>query len=137
VNSGDRSEVVALRGRGNGLYEGEFNPWSDGDFTYEGVAVLQNDTLGKDDGSFSVEAFNIEWVDPRARFDVMAQIAERSGGIAVTAANSSALFDKLNFKARTSESHSEIPLWNRPLILWIIIALLAAEWLLRKRSGML
>lgn len=137
VNSGDRSEIVALRGRGNGLYEGEFNPWSDGDFTYEGVAVLQNDTLGKDDGSFSVEAFNIEWVDPRARFDVMSQVAERSGGIAVTAANPSALFDKLSFKARTSESRSEIPLWNRPLILWIIIALLAAEWLLRKRSGML
>ncbi|MCB9391199.1 MAG: VWA domain-containing protein [Calditrichaeota bacterium] len=137
VSAAERTERIPLIGRGNGLYEGEFVPWGSGDYSFTGSAVANEDTLGKDRGSLVVEAFNPEWLESRARYDVLAAIAKNSGGLFVTAENPDSLFSGLELSGRVVENSREIPLWNRPLLLWILIGLLAVEWLLRKRSGML
>jgi len=137
VKSEDKSEVLSLRSKGNGLYEAQFNAWGSGDYAFAGSAVARGDTLGKDRGSFVVESFNLEWLDARARWDVLQAISRNSGGTFVTADKPDSLFDKLSLPAKIIENSREIPLWNRPLFLWILIGLLAVEWLLRKRSGML
>jgi hypothetical protein len=137
VTSGARSEVVAMRNRGNGRYEGELSPWSEGEYEFNGTASIQSDTLGSDHGLFAVEAFNIELVDTRARFDVLQAMATVSHGHFVPLSRADSLFSTLTFTPRVVSSHREIPLWNRALMIWIIIGLLAAEWIIRKRSGML
>ncbi|MBL0060452.1 MAG: hypothetical protein IPP40_02910 [bacterium] len=137
VKQGERSEVLSLRGKGNGLYEAQLNAWGSGDYTFAGSAVLRNDTLGKDDGAFVVEAFNLEWLDSRARWDILQGISRNSGGMFVTADRPDSLFQKLALPSKVVENSREIPLWNKPLFLWILIGLLGLEWLLRKRSGML
>lgn len=134
---GERKERISLIGRGNGLYEGDFTPWDAGDYTFDGFATARGDTLGKDNGSLVVEAFNLEWLDSRARFDILQAVAKNSGGKFVTADRPDSLFANLNLQTRTIENSREIPLWNRPMLLWILIGFLAIEWLLRKRSGML
>ncbi len=137
VKQGERSEVVSLRGKGNGLYEAQLNAWGSGDYTFAGSAVLRNDTLGKDNGSFVVESFNLEWLDSRARWDILQGISRNSGGLFVTADRPDSLFQRLALPAKVVENSREIPLWNKPLFLWLLIGLLGLEWLLRKRSGML
>ncbi|MCL4304434.1 hypothetical protein KJZ99_00790 [bacterium] len=137
ITSGERKERVSLVGRGNGLYEGEFVPWETGDYNFSGVAIAAEDTLGKDGGTFVVEAFNLEWIESRSRFDVLQTVARNSGGVFVTASQPDSLFSRLRLQERIIENVREIPLWNRPLLLWILIGFLAIEWLLRKRSGML
>lgn len=137
VKQGDRKEVVSLRSKGNGLYESQFSAWESGDYSFAGSAVLRSDTLGKDDGGFVVEAFNLEWMDSRARWDILQGISQNSGGVFVTASQPDSLFRYLQLPSRVIENSREIPLWNKPYFLWILIGLLAVEWLLRKRSGML
>ncbi|MCB1059523.1 MAG: VWA domain-containing protein [Calditrichaeota bacterium] len=137
VKSGDKTELLSLQGKGNGLYEAQFSAWGSGDYTYSGYAVVRDDTLGRDKGSFVVEKFNLEWLDARARWDVLQGIARNSGGTFVSAARPDSLFNRLSMPTKIVETTREIPLWNRPLFLWILIGLLAVEWLLRKRSGML
>jgi hypothetical protein len=137
VESGDRVEVVPMKNRGNGRYEGEFTPWSDGDFKFKAAAAVGQDTLGSDQGRFAIEAFNIELIDSRSRFDELRQIAEKSGASFAEIDNAGGLLSQLKFDPVSIITGREIPLWNRAMMLWIIIILLAAEWTLRKRSGML
>lgn len=137
VKSGEKSELLSLQGKGNGLYEAQLSAWGSGDYTYSGFAMVRDDTLGRDNGSFVVEAFNLEWLDARARWDVLQAISRNSGGLFVSAERPDSLFQKLSLPSKVVENTREIPLWNRPLLLWILIGLLAVEWLLRKRSGML
>lgn len=137
VVSGERSETVPMRNRGHGKYDGEFLPWSEGEYRFSGTAAAGTDTLGKDQGLFAVEAFNIELINTRARYDILQQIAGASGGAFVTINSADSLLNKLQFSSKAVSVRIEIPLWNRASILWIIIGLLCAEWIIRKRSGML
>ncbi|MBK6767226.1 MAG: hypothetical protein IPG71_13315 [bacterium] len=137
ISIADRRERISLVSRGNGLYDGDFTPWSSGDYSFAGFAVVRGDTLGKDNGSLVVEAFNLEWIDSRARFDLLQAVSANSGGKFVSVDRPDSLFANLNLQTKNVESAREIPLWNRPLILWFLIGFLAIEWLLRKRSGML
>ncbi len=132
-----RSEVVPLRSRGNGRYEGELVPWTKGEYRYRGVAIAGADTLGSDDGLFAVEAFNVELLDTRARFDILRQVAAASRGAFVPAERADSLLSRLAFSERLQTTRKEISLWNEGPLLWIVIALLAFEWIIRKRSGML
>lgn len=137
VTAAGRREAVPLQNRGSGRFEGQMNPWAEGEFRFSGSAVSGADTLGSDDGLFAVEAFNLELIDPRARHDALRQIAERSRGVFVTATTADSLFDALNDVPQRVAARRELPLWNRAALTWIIIGLLGMEWLIRKRSGML
>jgi hypothetical protein len=137
VTSGPRTENVAMRSRGNGRFEGELLPWAVGEYRFAGSARVNSDTLGGDNGLFAVEPFNIELLDPRARFDVLRLVAQASKGAFAPAAHADTLLSRLKFEPRTVVTRREISLWRQGLLIWIIIALLAIEWTLRKRSGML
>jgi len=137
VTSGSRTETVPMRSRGSGRYEGEMNPWADGDYRFNGWALVGTDTLGTDRGLFAVEPFSIEMLDTRARFDVLRQVAAASHGQFVPASQADSLLAALRFAPQEVRSRIEIPLWTRGLIVWIIIVLLSLEWIIRKRSGML
>jgi hypothetical protein len=137
VQMGQRTESVPLQSRGHGRYEENFIPWGEGEYRFDGFAFAKNDTLGKDAGTFAVEAFNIEMLDTRQQASVLAGIAEASGGRYITSAEADTMLTALNFPPRTVEHFREIPLWNRAMMLWIIIGALGLEWFIRKRSGML
>lgn len=137
VEAGDRTEIVPMKNQGNGRYAGEFDPWSEGDYRFRAAAAVGQDTLGFDEGRFAIEAFNIELIDARARYDILRQIAENSGAKFAVLNEAGSLISALDLKPVTITTAKELPLWNRAAMLWIIIVLLAAEWTLRKRSGML
>lgn len=137
ATSGARSEVVPMHGLGNGRYEGRLTPWTEGEYHFSGSAVAGNDTLGSDNGLFAVEAFNIELIDTRARFDVLQQVATASKGAFAPASQADSLLSRLQFAPRSITSRREWSLWSQGPLLWIIIALLVVEWIVRKRSGMM
>ena len=137
VESGERTEIVPMKNQGNGRYTGELEPWTDGDYRFRAAAAMGQDTLGFDDGRFAIEAFNIELIDARARVNLLRQIAEKSNAKFARIEDAQALISELNFEPVVITTGKDLPLWNRALMLWIIIAILAAEWTLRKRSGML
>ncbi len=134
---GQRSETLPLQGRGHGRYEAAFLPWGEGEYSFRGSALAGADTLGKDAGTFAVEAFSIELLDTRQRADLLREIASASGGRYAPANTADTMLTALEFQPREVQHHREIPLWNRALMLWIIIGALGIEWLIRKRRGML
>jgi hypothetical protein len=84
---------------------------------------------------------NLEFQETRMNPDLLRQIALRSEGTFFTSGTfpglEAALQSQPSFSARiVSESH-ERELWNWWYMMIAIVVLLAVEWFLRKRSGML
>ena len=96
--------------------------------------------LGRDQGTFSVGALRLESQKTRANAVLMRRLATRSGGQAYAGDAGAELASHLNntstFTSSVSTETTEAELWRTSIFLMVILALLAAEWTLRKRFGL-
>lgn len=122
---------------GAGLYTGTLRGMPSGEHTYHAEAYLDNRLLAGTDGSFTVAGFSLDMLDGPADPAVMRLIAERTGGIAVTPGGIDSLLADLtpSFTSERRES-SHRPALN-PAFPLIAVTLLAVEWGIRKRRGMI
>jgi hypothetical protein len=130
-----------LRPIGNGRYEGTWEGLGEGDYTYRAVANTDGQPLGEDKGRFSIGELALEFQDTRMNVQLLRQLAERTGGEFFLPAQLSELSNKLKgqqtFVSREVKSSRELELWNWKYMLALVVLLLAVEWFVRKRSGML
>ncbi len=141
ARSGGTVLEADLRPIGNGRYEGSLEGASQGDYAFTGTATLNGAALGEDKGRFSVGDLNLEFQDTRMNAELLRQLADRSGGryLEPNQINSldEALTSQASFAPNVLHQQQEIEVWNWRTVLIILIVLLAVEWFLRKRSGML
>jgi hypothetical protein len=134
-------EEIVLNSIGAGLYEGTVSLNKNGDYNFSGSALLNNKSLGSDNGSFNIGDIDIEMTDTRMNFEFLNQLSNQTNGSFFLPTEINSLITKLNEinKTATKEklSTSEIRLWSDEWLLIIVILLFALEWFLRKRSGML
>ncbi len=128
---------LSLKGIGGGRYEGSLEVLQGGDYEFTGSAHLQGRVLGRDQGKFSVEEFNLEFQDTRMNEELLRRIAEESGGAYFTPEEVSRLSERLQFNEKFVVIKNEWEIWNKTPLLITCILLLSAEWLIRKRKGML
>jgi hypothetical protein len=136
ISAGDETVRLVLDGEGNGRYRGDLSAWTEGEYTFEGRSK-RGSLLGEDRGKFTVEAFNVEYLNTAMNVTLLRTVAAQSGGTFHTPETVSVLSEELQFPVRTRTASWEIPVWNRAWLLWVLIGLLSLEWLIRKRSGML
>jgi hypothetical protein len=141
ISGNNQGYEILLSSVGNGLYEGTFETSTPGDYSFSGEAKLQNNLLGKDNGSFNIGEIDIEIINPRMDFEFLSSLAERTDGEYFHHNNYSELFStlkKINENASKEKIEtSEINLWTNEWLMAIVILLLGLEWFLRKRAGML
>ncbi|MDP8227847.1 MAG: vWA domain-containing protein [Candidatus Electryoneaceae bacterium] len=128
---------ASLEGIGQGRYRGSFQPWGDGEYRVNVAASVDDEVVGQDHGRVSVEPFNIELLDARLNEEVLMGIADASGGSYVPIGKADSLFNGFEF---APVEHSEVQrweLWGKGWLLAVIIGLLAVEWFIRVRVGML
>lgn len=77
-----------------------------------------------------------ETADPRVHNDVLARIAERSGGQIARAEDPGAIARALRARAEASPAVSVRELWHGPWTFISLVMLLAGEWTLRRRWGL-
>lgn len=125
---------------GQGRYTLDVGTLPEGTYRYEATAQLGNNTLGTDQGQFSVAPLRLEYQDPRADAVLLRQIAARSGGTAYTSETLDQLPDDLerrsSYSSEVVQQTSEAELWRTSLFLLLILLLLAGEWTLRKYLGL-
>ena len=92
-------------------------------------------------GKNAVERINAggtpeELDDPRAQPEAMREFAQATGGQAFTPDEGDALYEALNLKPTRVTRPATVALWNLPLAMALLIALVCVDCLLRKRRGM-
>jgi hypothetical protein len=130
-----------LRPMGNGRYEGSFEGLPEGEHHFTAEAKHEGSVLGKDSGVVQVGGISLELQDTRSNFALLRLIASRTGGHFFLPSQLTT-FDSLlaaqpGFLPRQVHSEEEIELWNWRGTLALLILLLATEWIIRRRKGML
>jgi hypothetical protein len=142
VQRGQQILEGLLLPKGNGRYEGETpGLHSDGAVRYRVTATKAGVVSGSDSGSVHVSGTAIEFLNTRMDEEVLRQLAARTGG-AFLLPESAGQLDSLlsaqpSFSPHTTTSAFELQFRNWPWYVALIVLLLAVEWTLRKRSGMI
>jgi hypothetical protein len=128
----------AYREGSHGLYEAALPAFADPG-RYD-VALARRDR-GKDERvetSFLVvtAARPVELADVTATRAACDVLARWTGGRVVGPARAHELWDAFGEGRRSVQERREQPLWDRPWLFLVVVGLLTAEWLLRKRGGL-
>ncbi|HUR56805.1 MAG TPA: hypothetical protein VM029_03790, partial [Opitutaceae bacterium] len=130
-----RSVEVEPRARGE-LFVAEAGPFAPG--TYQ--VTLRNNVGKPGELAQNIEVVNasVEKRELSADRELMRRIAEISGGAVVTGEDLER-FDEVvrRWEAARQIAHRQAPLWDRGWWLAGLVALLGAEWWLRRREGLL
>ena len=117
------------------LNAGIFPP---GDYKYEARVKLKNKSLSTK-GSFIVTSIDEEYTNTLANHQMLYNLAKKHDGEMIYPNQLQSLVDKLNkrddIKTVTYTQKRYNNLMNIYWIFFIILALLSAEWFLRKRNG--
>jgi len=129
-----------MQPRGNGRYALDIGSLPAGNYTYQATASRDEQDIGQDAGAFSIGKRTLEYRRTQADFDILRQIAARSGGAMFMADDPSGLEDAIRsasgYVPVSESSLSQVRLWQRYPFLVLILVLLSAEWFFRKRWGM-
>ena len=137
----EQAYQAELRPLGNGRYEGELYGLAEGEASYHASAVLDGNALGADSGQVSIGGTTVEYQNTRMDPALLRELGDVTGGRFIPLAqidSLGALLASLPSYRSSTEIHQESrALWDWPVMLLVLVSLLALEWILRKRSGML
>ncbi len=130
-------DAVAMQDQGGGFYGGEFSGLSAGDYSYVVGAECEGASVGSDRGDFIVDKHSVEWADVRANRALLEQLAHASGGMVLGIKDGTELLRNWPLKQTLVEDKQAVHFWGGLTPLVLVALALAAEWILRKRLGML
>ena len=141
ISKGEKKFDPVLTPAGNGIYNAAFTPGEPGDYQFSASSSFNGTQMKTGIGRFSVSEAQIERIDTRMRPAYLKTLAKSTGGEYYSIENYSNLLDKLRGINRNPVKEigtkKEYNLWSDERVLLIIIILFAAEWFIRKRSGMI
>jgi hypothetical protein len=142
VGRGNETREAMLLSQGDGRYEGGTpGIHKDGVYRYRVAAVRNGAVLGSDSGQVHVSGTAIEFMNTRMDEGTLTALAVRTGGAFVRPGEIGRLDTLLagdaTFAPRKTSSVAEIHVRMSPWYAGLIILLLAIEWFIRKRSGMI
>ena len=92
--------------------------------------------LGVADRWFYVGGSDREFADPRLNEGLLRRLARESGGKYVRASDAAGVVSDLRASAPQSAEPERRDLWHEPWAFALVIALLSAEWILRRWWGL-
>jgi hypothetical protein len=133
-----RSQTLTLDD--NGRYTGIIDPLPEGTYAYAASVAVRGAQLADEKGTFRVGPTVIEFLETRMNKPLLQQIARRTGGKYLDAANTAQLPAAIRalpgFTSREQVRTTETELWN---VWWMMVGVIlcaATEWTIRKKMGM-
>ncbi len=119
-----------------GRYRGAFRPDQPGLYRVHADAKQGGTAIGAADRWFYVGGADREFADPRLNEGFLRRVARASGGRYVLPADASHIADWLQSAEPQHAAPERRDLWHEPWAYAIVVSLLAAEWILRRRWGL-
>lgn len=121
----------------DGEYGGTFRPAVEGDYEIRVEAIRgEGLPLGSDQVYLRVGPSTEEYFDAGLRRPVLERLAEETGGRYYDASTVSTLPEDIRFTGAGVTLTEERDLWDMPILLILLVALLGGEWVYRRRRGL-
>ena len=126
--------------REDGVYRAEWTPHEDGFHTVEVTAqakALEGTSTGPASTSFLTSTGSREYFDAFQKKDFLEKLALETGGNYYTISDADRLPEEILYTQSQTSVIEILDLWDMPFNLFLMTALLCAEWILRKRQGII
>jgi uncharacterized membrane protein len=123
-------------GEGDGVYTGRFRADVPGVYRCRAQARDASTAFGSAAAAMLVGGSDPEMADPRLNQQVLQRLAVRSGGRVIAATEATAIADQLRAAVPAARRAVTHELWHTGWSFGVILSLLVAEWLLRRRWGL-
>jgi hypothetical protein len=133
---GAEARALPLRPGGKGRFVAGATPESAGLYRVHAEAKRGTTALGGADRWFFVGGSDREFADPRLNEGLLRRLARESGGKYVRAADAARVVSDLRSSAPQNLEPERRDLWHESWAFGLVIALLSAEWILRRRWGL-
>jgi len=120
----------------DGEYRGSFVPDEAGVYEVKATAARNQQDLGTSVMHARASAGDAEYFDAAMRSSLLNRIAEETGGHFFTPADAAALPEAISYSGRGVTVVEERDLWDMPIVLITMLALVAAEWGFRRKRGL-
>ncbi|MGC2660770.1 MAG: hypothetical protein WA324_22670 [Bryobacteraceae bacterium] len=131
------SDVLPLRPDPvkQGVYSANWNASKDGSYLAEVTARRGDQKLGSDVITFRREDGNAENFHQEQNRDLLRQLASETGGHYYQSRDAAKLLDEISYSNAGITARETKDIWDMPALFLLVIGLRAAEWLLRRRWG--
>ena len=133
---GGKEQPLTLRPSGTGQQSTTFQADAPGLYRIHADARQGVASLGAADRWVYVGAADIEYADPRLNDGFLRRLARQSGGQYVPASDVGRILSAVSESVPQVLEPERRDLWHQPWAFALVIALLAAEWILRRVWGM-
>jgi hypothetical protein len=107
-----------------------------GAYSFEAAAALNGMPMGMDKGGFVVGEAGAEFERTRMNRALLVQLADMTGGGFYLPSETARMPDDLDMDDITVQETRTFTLWDHPVVLILLVCLFAAEWLVRRYTGM-
>jgi uncharacterized membrane protein len=133
---GGQEQPLPLRPAGKGKFVASESMDNSGLYRVHAEGKRGAVLLGTADRWFYVGGSDREFADPRLNEGLLRRLARESGGKYVRSADAGQLVPALRSSAPRTTEPERRDLWHEPWAFALVIGLLAAEWILRRRWGL-
>jgi uncharacterized membrane protein len=134
---GTEEQVAApWTGGRDGEYQGTFVPRVRGVYEVALDASRGETPLASATAHVAVEPSASEYFDPGMNRGLLERVASGTGGRFYDLSGSAALVEDIKYTSRGVTVVEEHDLWDMPLVLALLLALLGGEWIYRRRLGL-
>jgi hypothetical protein len=134
---GGISDLVTLRPEPlkQGVYSADWNATRPGAYVVDVSATQGTDDLGHDVRTFRREDGIAENFHREQNRELLEKLASETGGHYFRPQDANRLVAEISYSDAGITARETKDLWNLPIVFLAIVALRAAEWLLRRRWG--
>lgn len=118
-----------------GLYSADWNASKDGSYLAEITARRGDQKLGSDVLTFRRQDGAAENFHQEQNRELLRQLAAETGGHYYQSQNAAKLLDEISYSNAGITARETKDIWDMPALFLLVIGLRGAEWLLRRRWG--
>ena len=118
-----------------GVYSGEWTAEQPGSYVAEIIAGREQEELGKDVITFRREDGVAENFHTSQNRELLQKLSDQTGGRYYTPSEASKLTNDISYSEAGITTRETRDLWDMPALFLLVIGIRAAEWLLRRKWG--
>ena len=118
-----------------GVYEGEYSADKSGTYVADVIAGREQEEIGHDVMTFRREDGVAESFHTSQNRDLLEKLADQTGGRYYKPDQASKLSEEISYSEAGITARETRDLWDMPALFLLVLAIRAAEWLLRRKWG--